>query len=233
MHVPLGFRRQRAAQLGPLSKPFRPTSFKLILKLPNRVGILRTSRHSPCQPIFNPAQLLHSITLARLQRIASLLAVASRAFRLSKLLLRRFTGFPRFLKLMSHAGQRRLKLHVSLGFKRQRAAHLGPLSQPFRPTCFKLILKLPNRVGIQPSPAAPQPRSALAQHHAGSLWCIIMSCNRDPHSSAISYQPPAITCIPSCRRQPCLQTQQAATSTPQRLPSLSEALLHAGQRRRR
>ena len=76
----------------------RLTSFKLILKLPNRVGILRTrrhstSRHSPGQPLRNPAQISPSITLALLQRIVSLLAVASRAFRLRQLLLRRFTGF--------------------------------------------------------------------------------------------------------------------------------------------
>jgi hypothetical protein len=70
----------------------RLTSFKLILKLPNRDGILRTSRHSPGQPLHNSAQLFPSITLACLQRIASLLAVASRAFRLRQLLLRRFTG---------------------------------------------------------------------------------------------------------------------------------------------
>jgi hypothetical protein len=33
---------------------FHLTSFKLILKQPNRVGILRTSRHSPRQPLLNP-----------------------------------------------------------------------------------------------------------------------------------------------------------------------------------
>ena len=54
----------------------------------------------------------------------------------------------------------------------------------------------------QPSQAAPQPRSALAQHHAGSL---------------------AAHRIASCSRQPCLQTQQAASSSLQRLRSLSEA----------
>ncbi len=67
------------------SMAFRLTSFKLILKL------LRTSRHSPGQPLHNPAQLSPSIKQARLQRIASFLAVASRAFRLRQLLLRRFT----------------------------------------------------------------------------------------------------------------------------------------------
>ena len=72
---------------------FRLTSFKLILKLSNCVGILRTSRHSPGQPLLNTAQLFPGITLARLQRIASFPAVASRAVRLRQLLLRRFTGF--------------------------------------------------------------------------------------------------------------------------------------------
>jgi hypothetical protein len=71
----------------------RVTSFKLILKLPNRVGILRNSRHSPGQPLHNPAQLFPIITLACLQRIASPVAVASRAISHSKVLLRRYTGF--------------------------------------------------------------------------------------------------------------------------------------------